>query len=277
MLVSACAGGGVAGPSGVPTTSTLVLAPWMTTALPVATTTTAAPPPSPTTVPAPVVEPVAFDATEIGTSVAGRPLEVVTTGAGERRLYVVGGIHGDERAAVANSERLADIVASLLPDDVTMRWLLDANPDGTAVDTRYNSRGVDLNRNWPTDHRPSLRHGIRPLSEPESAALAADLGRFVPHVIVVLHADRGGPLANYDGEGRHLAAAFAEGAGLDRRWRVEADVGVPTPGSLGTHYGKALGIPTISVVLDPRDDPEAVFGELVLGFEALLGALVGDS
>lgn len=275
VIAAACSTGGIAGPSGVPVSSTVPVAPWMTSALPIATTTTEgvrAVTPSSVVVPTPtriqVPEPIV-----IGVSVQGRPLEAVTLGAGDRRIYVVGSIHGDERPAVENSIRLVEIVGSLISDDVTLRWVLDANPDGAAANSRTNARGVDLNRNWPTDHQASPDHGPRSLSEPETVALSDDIERFSPDVVVVLHADRGGPFANYDGDGQGLARAFATGASLDRRWGVVADIGVPTPGSLGTHFGVGLGVPTISVVLDPRDDPASVLGELVLGFSALFDAV----
>ena len=61
------------------------------------------------------------------------------------------------------------------------------NPDGTAGRTLTNSRGVDLNRNFPTKRftaNPSRETGERPGSEAETRALIQLLNQFNPERVI---------------------------------------------------------------------------------------------
>lgn len=194
-----------------------------------------------------------------------------TVGGGPNRVYVIGGIHGDERTGIDTSRALLDHLRRSLPESVTVRWLIDANPDGSAAGTRVNANGVDLNRNWPTDHAPSALHGPGPLSEPESQALSADIARFEPSVIVAMHSAREGPFVNYDGPAVDLAHAFASAASEhERTWEALSVLDWTTPGSLGTHFGIGLGIPVVTVEGSKWDDPAGVLPELRSGLDGLL-------
>jgi protein MpaA len=113
--------------------------------------------------------------TTLGRSVQGRRLVVTRVGApGARvRVLVVGSVHGDEPAGEAVIARLR---RGTPPAGVQLLLVRTANPDGRARGTRTNARGVDLNRNFPTRWRRGgdALHwsGPRPLSEPESSAMA---------------------------------------------------------------------------------------------------------
>jgi hypothetical protein len=214
----------------------------------------------------------------VGTSAEGRSLVVAEFGDGPLRVFVIGGIHGDERTGVDTSRQLLDHLRLTLPAEVTIRWMIDANPDGSAARDRDNGNEVDINRNWPTGHSPSPAHGETPLSEPETRALLAQIEAFDPDVIVAMHSAREGPFVNYDGPGAGLAAAFALGATGERVWEVVPTVDWPTPGSLGTHFGTALGTPVITVEGNRWDHPDAVLVEFERGFATLLGTLItGDA
>lgn len=208
----------------------------------------------------------------IGTSVEGRPLLAKTRGSGPRRVYLVAGIHGDERPAVENAGRLSVLVDTDLPPGVTVRLVEDVNPDGTLAGTRGNARGVDLNRNWPAaNFTPHRTRGRAPLSEPEAAALHADLERFDPTLVVVLHAARRGPFINYDGPARGVATRFVEGAeAVDERWHVVADMGYATPGSLGSWVGDDDEIPILTVELRRDDSADEAWPALRAGLIAVL-------
>lgn len=239
--------------------------------------TTVASGPSTTAPPvtAPVVGSLDVDAAGfdlVGISAGGRPLVATTLGSGATRVYVIGGIHGDERTGIENSRALLEHLRTSLPPGITVRWLLDANPDGSAANRRDNANGVDINRNWPTSHFPTDSHGLEPLSEPETRALLDEIETFDPDVIVAMHSAREGPFANYDGPGEALAAAFAAGATGDRIWEVVPEVDWPTPGSLGTHFGRTLDVPVVTVEGNRWDDPAAILPELTAGLDALLAA-----
>lgn len=211
----------------------------------------------------------------IGRSVQGRALEAATLGSGPWRVYWIGGIHGDEPEGGRELDTLLEILAEpAVAARYTVRVLRDANPDGTLSGTRGNAAGVDLNRNLPaTNFASSARSGPAPLSEPETLALWTDLEAFGPQLVVVSHSARTGPFVNFDGPARAWAERFARGAGVaDPRWRVMADMGYPTPGSLGSALGVERGIAILTLEFG-RGDPAPVVREaLGSGAAALLRA-----
>ncbi len=105
-------------------------------------------------------------------------------------VLVVGCIHGDEPAGVAVVNRLQ---ATPARTGVHLWLVRTLNPDGEAAGTRGNAHRVDLNRNFPDVWKaigPSgnLNYsGSAPLSEPESAAMAALLQQTRPWVGIWFH------------------------------------------------------------------------------------------
>lgn len=163
------------------------------------------------------------------------------------RLLVFGGIHGDEPAsvdAVLEWGTRLDVCAHAA--DV---WLMPAvNPDGLAAGRKNNAADVDLNRNFPARnfmraHPPGYDPGPAPLSEPETAVLAGLMEEAAIDAVVAVHA----PFAcvNFDGPARDWATAAAAAAG----WPVRADIGYPTPGSLGSWWGGDRGRPILTLEL----------------------------
>lgn len=241
-----------------------------TTATTSTTSTTSIAPPTTTTIPMLEV---------IGTSREGRDIEAITLGAGPARVYVIGGIHGDERPAVENAGAVLAHLRATPPPDWTIRFVLDVNPDGTAANARDNAAGVDLNRNWPSvTFAPGAGTGPYPLSEPETAALAADIAAFAPDLIVAMHAAREGPFVEVDGDGTEWAHRFASGASSEgREWQVVEDVAWATVGSLGTYFGDEGRVPVLTVEANRWDTPMGITGELIAGMDALLGDAGGSA
>lgn len=205
--------------------------------------------------------------TTIGRSTRNRPLEARTVGRGPRRVYLIGGIHGDE----PEGQAAALAIAANPPPGATLRILKDLNPDGTAARTRTNARGRDLNRNWPAaTFRPGNTSGPRALSEPEADALARDLTAFVPDIILVFHSSRSGPFVNHDGPASELAADFADAArSSDPRWRVVPDMGYPTPGSMGSYFGIDKRLPILTIEFRRGQDPDSTLKAARAGIDAL--------
>jgi protein MpaA len=192
------------------------------------------------------------DSQRIGLSVEGRALRAWRFGPdGAPALLVVAGVHGDEPSSVGGAVELgrrlrAGAVAAAGPV-----WLLPRlNPDGLARGQKNSARDVDLNRNFPatnvtTAHRPGYFPGDSPLSEPETAALAALIERERIGAVVAVHA----PFAcvNYDGPAQAWAQRVAAACG----WPARGDIGYPTPGSLGSWLGLDRGLPVLTLELPP--------------------------
>ncbi|MCB9671701.1 MAG: hypothetical protein H6736_09415 [Alphaproteobacteria bacterium] len=207
---------------------------------------------------------------EYGRSVEGRPLLGVEVGSGERTVAVTAGIHGIEHIGV----RTALAVLRAPPEGVRLLVLPVLNPDGYArtealggegpvAVMRKNARGVDLNRNFPmpwgarptrvpfagTDHPDAATYrGPHPLSEPETAALAALMEARRPHASVNLHSFMGTQITarvwhREDWAGyATLARAFRAGQGT--RWgypRLATPVGDVFTGELEDWQHHVLG------------------------------------
>lgn len=188
----------------------------------------------------------------VGLSVEGRVLRAWRFGAGDApALLVVGGVHGDEPSSVG---AVAELGQRLRAGSVAASgpiWLMPRlNPDGLARGQKNSARDVDLNRNFPAAnftraHDPGYFPGENPLSEPETAALAALIDRVGIAAIVAVHA----PFAcvNYDGPAAAWAGQVAAACG----WPARGDIGYPTPGSLGSWFGSHRGLPILTLELPP--------------------------
>ena len=114
----------------------------------------------------------------------GRPIRAFAAGRGRPDVLVFGTIHGDERAGIAVASRL---VQTQPPAGGTVWVVPDLNPDGLAARTRWNARGVDLNRNFPGSWRASRRAGAAPASETETRVAMRLIRQLRPHVTIWFH------------------------------------------------------------------------------------------
>lgn len=207
----------------------------------------------------------------VGRSVQGRSIDIVRLGHGEDLTLFFGAFHGDEPAGRGLLEYLVGHLQQH-PELLRGRTVIICpvlNPDGYEAHTRSNHNGVDLNRNYPTGNWSSEGRGSRwwggpkPASEPETAIVLELLKTYKPDKIVSIHA----PLhnVNFDGPARQLAHRMSSRNG----YKVEPDIGYPTPGSFGTFAGREGKIPTITLEL-PEGTAEKLWPE---NREALLEAI----
>lgn len=157
---------------------------------------------------------------KLGESVQGRAIRATQLGDpdAERKVLVLGSLHGDERAGISVARALADGAGV----EGTDLWIVkNLNPDGAAAGTRQNARGVDLNRNfshrWRRNGQPFDRQysGPRALSEPESRIARDLIVRLRPAITIWFHQ----PLAMVDlsgGDGR-IERRFGRLTGLPVR------------------------------------------------------------
>lgn len=90
----------------------------------------------------------------IGYSVLGRPIIATKIGTGNRRYLFVGAHHGDELQGSRVLERFSEYLAAhpgAIPADAEVWIITCLNPDGVLAGTRWNARGVNLNRNYGTN------------------------------------------------------------------------------------------------------------------------------
>ncbi|MBX2986299.1 MAG: DUF2817 domain-containing protein [Bdellovibrionaceae bacterium] len=152
-------------------------------------------------------------------------------------VLVLGGIHGDEYEGVATADGLLESLLQDNPFRLSITLIPRANPDGVLLRTRSNGQGVDLNRNLPTkDWSPEIKNprynpGPRAGSEIENQVLMRLLEEKKPVFVLSLHSWH--PVLNVNGPCRPQAEAIARLTG----YKIDDDIGYPTPGCLGTYAG----------------------------------------
>jgi protein MpaA len=191
---------------------------------------------------------------------SGREIAFHIVGDGPDTALVMGVVHGDEPQGEAMVETLLKDLLTLDPALLAGHRVVLVpvlNPDGLAARTRFNQRGVDLNRNFPAANwkpGPKGRYwgGPRPGSEPETQLCTSLFRKFKPNRILTVHSPY--HVINYDGPAAPLAQVMAAANG----YPVSADIGYPTPGSLGSYFGKEQRIPTITLEVPPVSSELAV-------------------
>lgn len=198
----------------------------------------------------------------IGKSTQADAIYAFETGASAEkarvRVLVIGAIHGDETSAAwLPYQWISQVLpkAALVKKALLIRVVPMANPDNALalIAKRTNARGVDLNRNFPTQNwvkesakwwaettkkDPRRWPGNAPASEAESKLIIAEIDRFKPTVIVSVHAPFG--VLDFDGLGVIPPARIGS-------LRLDT-VGI-YPGSLGNYAGMTRGIPVVTLEL----------------------------
>lgn len=163
------------------------------------------------------------------------------------KILVIGVFHGDEpQGKFIIDEYLKNKSSNLL-------FIPCLNPDGMKSNTRVNSNGVDLNRNFPTKNwelsdTDQFFGGDSPACEIETKFVIDVIEEYKPKAILTLHAPY--KVVNYDGPAEEISEKISEI--ID--YPVESSIGYPTPGSFGTYCGIERNIPTVTLELDENCD-----------------------
>jgi predicted deacylase len=223
----------------------------------------------------------------LGQSAQGRPVEVVQFGAGPRKLVVVGATHG---GAEANTHRLTlELIEhlranpGLVPPTVRLYLIPALNPDGLAIGWRFDSAGVDLNRNMNTtldscpenDWRVTVQGAYGLVSDTggpfadsqvESRLIRAFLLDAAGAIFIHSNAGLVFPAACEHAPSIAMAEAYAAGAGYtySRFWPLYNITG-------GMHdWAGSLGIAAITPELITGDQTE--FAQNLAGLQAVLAS-----
>jgi murein peptide amidase A len=161
-------------------------------------------------------------------------------------VLILGGVHGDEYEGVVCADSLLERFLTDYNFKLNTTIIPRFNPEGVLHKTRVNGRGVDLNRNLPTKDwsahvaQPRYHPGTHAGSEIENTILIDLIKKLNPSLIVSLHSWH--PMLNINGDCRKIAEKIAEYT----NYKIETDIGYPTPGSLGTYAGLERNIPTLT-------------------------------
>lgn len=106
-----------------------------------------------------------FRFTEAGQSALGTPVWQIDIGTGPVKILAWSQMHGDESTATAALMDLLNFIAAEQNSNwraqwlskVTLRLLPMVNPDGAAAGSRFNSMGIDINRDAKALHTPEGR------------------------------------------------------------------------------------------------------------------------
>lgn len=188
-------------------------------------------------------------------SVEKKPIETMTLGDGRRKVLLLASLHGNETETVGLVERFAEHLRThpeLLAES-TVLVVRSPNPDGAAKRTAHNSRGVDLNRNFPTTNwktLPNGRAGANPSSEPETRAVMGLLSDFRPHLLVHVKQTPSGGYVNAEGN----VVSLAEDVAQPLHAKVLESLGKETSGSVEAYALTTLRIPSLTLLL-PKSPP----------------------
>lgn len=170
--------------------------------------------------------------------------------ASSSEILILGGVHGDEPEGIIAALILLHHWTSHFPFQFNATLIPQFNIEGIINKNRHNSAGVDLNRNMPTKDwsaeikNPRYYPGTAAGSEPETQALLKYINNKKPQLIISLHSWN--PVLNVNGDCLYVAEAIAN----VNNYKIDNDIGYPTPGCLGTYAGIERSSPTLTFEIE---------------------------
>lgn len=171
----------------------------------------------------------------------------------QKPILFLGGTHGDEPEGVWLAEYALQMLQEISQETHPWALITCLNPDGFAMNERVNSRGVDLNRNfpekkWTGDHTaPRYFPGPKASSEPEVQALVQLIDKINPRIIIHCHSWKPCIVLTGDSE-IETAKVLSRHTGYE----FMHDIGYPTPGSLGEYGWRERKIPVICIEVEEK-------------------------
>ncbi len=165
-------------------------------------------------------------------------------------VLILGGVHGDEVEGVIAAQELLKHFMKSFPYKFRLTLVPQFNLEGVIFKTRGNGNGVDLNRNLPTkDWSPEVKTpryhpGPAAGSESENKGLIEYIETKKPIHIMSLHSWH--PVLNVNGDCRDVAEVLTRLTG----YKIDDDIGYPTPGCLGTYSGLERNCPTLTYEIE---------------------------
>ncbi len=173
-------------------------------------------------------------------------------------VLILGGVHGDEIEGTIAAQKLLEIFLKSFPYKLNLTLVPQFNIEGVLLKTRGNHRGVDLNRNlatqdWSAEVKtPRYHPGSHAMSEPENHGLANYIAEKKPQLILSLHSWH--PVLNVNGDCKKVAEVLHKLTG----YKIDDDIGYPTPGCLGTYAGLERKCPTLTYEIQRGQSPEKI-------------------
>lgn len=185
-----------------------------------------------------------------GHTSTGLPIPAFHFGREGQNVLILGGVHGDEPEGVECTWGLYSHWLQNFSFRLRITLVPMLNVDGVLRKQRMNARGVDLNRNLPTNDwtkevlNPRYNPGPAPLSEPENQAIVKWIETNTPTFVLSLHSWQ--PMLNTNGDCAREAQVIREFTGYE----IKPTIGYPTPGCLGTYCGLERGMPTLTYEIE---------------------------
>ncbi len=164
-------------------------------------------------------------------------------------LLMLGAVHGNE---VEGEWLLSDAIEKYkneyIGKNISLVVVTALNVDGWLAGSRLNARGIDLNRNLPTQDftttikNPKYPPGPSACSEVENQLLVRLIDQLKPKAILSAHS-----FSEVQVNSNGPSEAWAQELAAITQYPVTTDIGYPTPGALGTYAGKERNIPTITL------------------------------
>ena len=208
----------------------------------------------------------------IGYSQRGRAINAFSFGSGSNVILYTGSIHGNEHSAGFLMNAWIDELdanARSIPAGTRIVVIPSVNPDGTAANSRYNSNGVDLNRNYNTsDWQQDTQTvdgdpvpgggGGSPGSERETQVLMAYTNELRPRLTMSYHSSAAYAIGNQCGDSASLAATYARLTGYSNMTGVSGAFGYQITGTYDDWMCERLGL--TSVLIELATSYSAEFG-----------------